>query len=309
MTDSSRRVLLVEPSQDERGRLADVLAVGDLEVLACSSRDEAEQALAAWPPGLTLARWNVAPVLSRADSDEGPGSGRVALILYGGPPTEEDRIAAFERGALAVLDPLPGDVELLARVRAALALHAKLESLERQAYRDGLTGLINRAALDDQLRRHIESSRRHGTSLSVLVIDLDRLKSINDTHGHTAGDEALRRASAVIAGSVRGGDLVARYGGDEFVVVAPGCPPESALGLAARFRHRLEAAADFPDGRLRGMLLTLSIGIAGTDGQTPARLDDLLDQADQALYMAKRSGGDAMAIYEPDRGGPILVPA
>jgi diguanylate cyclase (GGDEF)-like protein len=223
------------------------------------------------------------------------------VILHGGRASAEERAAALDLGAFDVLAPLPGEAELRARLRAALRVRERMDLLERRAYRDSLTGLINRGALEDQLRRYWDASRRHGTSLSVLIVDLDRFKEINDAHGHPAGDEALRRTAAVLTRSVRRSDIVARYSGDEFVVIAPACPPESATLLALRFRAGLAAPIK------PAIPLTLSIGIAGTDGPEPARLDDLLQRADQALYFAKRSGRDAVAVFDPSRGAPTLV--
>ncbi len=300
----SRRILVVEPSEEERARLRDVLTAAGLEVHACHDLDAAEVAVTRVQPSLILARWDLPSGggldLVRRLGEKGAADW-VPVIVHGGRVGAEERVAALELGAFDVLAPTPGDVELRARLRAALRVRARMDFLERRAYRDGLTGLINRGALEDQLRRHWEASRRHGTSLSVLIVDLDRFKEINDTHGHPAGDEALRRTASVLTRSVRGSDIVARYGGDEFVVAAPACPPESATLLALRFRAGL-AAPSRP-----AIPLTLSAGIAGTDGTEPARLDDLLQRADQALYFAKRSGRNAVALFDPSRNVPRLV--
>jgi diguanylate cyclase (GGDEF)-like protein len=255
-------------------------------------------------PSLILIRWDL-PCgggldLVRRLGERG-ATDWVPLILHGEGATAEERVAALDLGAFDVLAPTSGDAELLARLRAALRLRERMKLLERRAYRDGLTGLINRGALDDQLLRHWEAARRHGTSLSVLIVDLDRFKEINDTYGHAAGDDALRRTAAVLTRSVRASDIVARYGGDEFVIVAPACPPASAVILAARLRAGL-AAPDAP-----ALPLTLSIGIAGSIGPVPARLEELLQEADQALYLAKRSGRDAVAMFDPARKQPTLV--
>ena len=306
--DPPRRVLVVEPSESARARLLSELAAGGLEVHVCDDLSAAEEVAAKVQPSLILARWGLTPgsgldLLRRLG--ESALTDWIPVILHGGGTTAEVRVAAFELGAFDVMATTPGAAELLARLRAGLRLRERMDHLERRAYRDALTGLINRGALEDQLHRHWEVSRRHGTSLSVLMVDLDRLKEINDTYGHPAGDDALRRAAAALSRSVRGSDVVARYGGDEFVIVAPACPPSAAVRIADRLRDALAAPPDATAGRV--IPLTLSIGIAGTDGRTPIDLDELLDKADRALYLAKRSGRDAVARYDPSRGEPTMV--
>ncbi len=224
----------------------------------------------------------------------------IPVIFHAACANAEDRIAALELGALDLLAPMAVEFELLARLGAAVRLRRRMADLERRAYRDSLTGLVNRGALDDQLRRQWDWSRRHGAGMSVLIVDLDNLKTINDTLGHAAGDEALRQAAAVLARPVRSSDIVARHGGDEFVIVAPGCPLSAAQAIAARIHDGLTAAsAPIP--------ITLSIGIADVENAATGDLADLLHRADQALYLAKRSGRNAIAIYQPNRGGPSLV--
>jgi two-component system, cell cycle response regulator len=310
-SEPSRRVLLVEPEAADRARLRDVLTAGGLEVHACADLAGVELAATIVQPNLILARWDQpassGPDLVRRLLEQVAWSAWVPVILHGGRATAQERVAAFDLGVFDVLAPLPGDAELLARLRAALRVRGLMHRLERRAYRDSLTGLINRGALEDQLRRLWESSRRHGTSLSILIVDLDRFKEINDAHGHAVGDEALRRTAAVLAGSVRLSDVVARYAGDEFVIVAPACLPESAVALAVRFREGLAAPADATAGSPLAVPITLSVGIAGTRGPAPDRLDDLLHQADQALYLAKRSGRDTVALYDHSRGEPTLA--
>ena len=115
--------------------------------------------------------------------------------------------------------------------------------LERRAHCDSLTGLANRGVLEDQLIQLWDSCRRHEIPLSIVIVDLDRFKAINDTYGHGAGDDVLRETAKVLVHSVRSSDLVARYGGEEFVVIAPSCSITARIRAAERFRgstHRSE---------------------------------------------------------------------
>jgi diguanylate cyclase (GGDEF)-like protein len=242
---------------------------------------------------------------------EDAGTRSIPVILYSDVATVEERVRAFDLGAVDFLSPPLTGAELVARVRAALRARHAMTLLERRAYRDGLTGLVNRGTLEDQLHREWNACRRHGTSLALVIVDLDHFKAINDTYGHAVGDEVLRRTARVLVHSVRNSDLVARYGGEEFVVVAPDCPLEAALTLAMRFRAGLAELTSFGPGA--SLAVTASVGIAGVEAGSGSTLPDdpaeLLRQADQALYRAKRSGRDAIWVHDPSLGGPMLAVA
>ncbi len=305
----SSRVLLVDPSRPIRSRLRDQMTRAHLEVREAGDLAAAEQALSSFRPDAILVQLRPGAesgleLLGRLKAN--PEARSIPVILYGRAATAEERIRAFDLDAADLLSPPLAGAELIARVRAALRGRHVMAALERLAYRDGLTGLLNRAALEDQLRREWADLRRHGTSLSVLIVDLDNFKEINDTYGHAAGDEVLRRTAEVLTRSVRASDLVARYGGDEFVVVAPGCPPDSAVLLASRFHAGLAGSPIFAPGSSLPIAIIASVGIAGAAGPTPGSPLELLEQADQALYHVKRTGGDAVAIYEPSKSAPVL---
>jgi diguanylate cyclase (GGDEF)-like protein len=131
--------------------------------------------------------------------------------------------------------------------------------------------------------------------LTVVIVDLDHFKAINDEYGHATGDEVLRRTARTLALAVRRSDLVSRYGGEEFVVIAPECTPSAAITLAQRFRTDLAKQTTIHDGV--GIAVTASMGIATTDGKSDSPAE-LLHQADEALYQAKRSGRDAIWVYD-----------
>ena len=169
-----------------------------------------------------------------------------------------------------------------------------LQLVEQDAATDALTGQANRRALDMVLRQQVDLAARSGRPFSVLLLDIDHFKHINDRHGHGVGDETLRAFAARVQQYLRQGDVCARYGGEAFVVVLPA----TALAAATEVAERLRC------GVARGALLcapalsaTVSIGAAQyVPGQTQQQL---LNAADSAVYAAKRGGRDQVCVAEP----------
>ena len=176
---------------------------------------------------------------------------------------------------------------LIHPLRNALMYREALQA----AARDPLTGLNNRFGLESVLDREVELARRHDTVLSVLMIDADEFKSINDEFGHLVGDAALRTLADVIARCTRDSDMVFRYGGEEFVVVLSNTTLAGAQNLAERIRRTTEQTTVAVDSAK--LNLTVSIGVSTlTEGATQA---NLLKLADQALYIAKHNGRNQVA--------------
>jgi len=165
------------------------------------------------------------------------------------------------------------------------ALRKKNEELERLSTTDGLTGLANHRFLMQRLNEEGARSQRTNREFSVLMADVDHFKEYNDTFGHLAGDEVLKKVAAILRECTRRIDCAARYGGEEFAVVMPETPASGALQLAERIRARV-AAEEFP-----GRRITLSIGVAEfpQDADAP---HTVMAVADGALYQAKRGGRD-----------------
>jgi diguanylate cyclase (GGDEF)-like protein len=177
------------------------------------------------------------------------------------------------------------------------------QELERQAAIDMLTGVSNRRTLDLQASRAIALAHRHKRPLSLLLIDADHFKRINDVYGHEAGDEALQTLAAVLQCSLRGEDLFARLGGEEFVAVLPETDEEAARASAERLRVAVEQA-EFTVQHRR-VPLRVSIGISVVDNN-----DDfagMLRRADQAMYAAKRAGRNRVFGPADAPRGPVLV--
>jgi two-component system cell cycle response regulator len=163
------------------------------------------------------------------------------------------------------------------------------ERLEKLALTDALTGLTNRRALADHLTQELDRARRYNLSLSVLLADIDRFKAINDTHGHIVGDSVLRQVGELLRSSARSVDIVARWGGEEFVIVMPETAPHGAVIFAERLRRRIEKR-DFADPGQPQLELTVSIGVASFPDDRIHSADSFVSIADQALYRAKNEG-------------------
>ncbi len=163
--------------------------------------------------------------------------------------------------------------------------------LEQRAVIDPLTEIYNRRHLTVQLDLRIREAIRYGAPLSVLLIDLDGFKEMNDRYGHLAGDRILRHAADLIAEAVRGVDLVGRYGGDEFLVIMPRTPVDDAVRVAERIRQSFRDAGKRDGARSLAAGVTVSIGVTSLDRTAPT-VEALVDGADRALYQAKRSGRD-----------------
>jgi diguanylate cyclase (GGDEF)-like protein len=198
---------------------------------------------------------------------------------------------------------------LLALYTAALAtpfgffLGRREDRLLARAATDPLTGLLNRRRFDEHLARELERSSRYGTPLTLLLLDLDRLKEINDRGGHAAGDASLRVVSRVLSGSCRVTDVVARLGGDEFAILAPSTRAVEAMRLAERVRDALGRAAPHEPP------ISVSIGVADLSRAPAPSAEALYAAADAALYRAKAGGRDRVALAPPaPRPEPAPLP-
>ena len=178
---------------------------------------------------------------------------------------------------------------LSAQVAIALQnadLHARVAE---SAVRDPLTGLLNRRFFDEAVEAAYAHARRTGTELSLIVLDLDRFSSVNNEYGHAVGDAVLRRVARAIKSAVRDGDIVVRYGGEEFVVIAPATDGDGGVEAAERIRDAVaESGSELVDGRI--VPLTVSAGVASLVDEADGR--GLFRAADSALLAAKRAGRD-----------------
>jgi two-component system cell cycle response regulator len=229
------------------------------------------------------------------------------IILLTGDATQESKLAGFDCGADDYVTKPFQIEELLARVRAGrrivelqkalLASNRRLEEISRT---DALTGIGNRRSFDEELANRFEHARRYGRPLTLVMIDIDHFKEVNDTFGHQTGDAVLQRIARVLQQTTRQSDFVARFGGEEFVVLLP----ETALleGLQVAEKIRAAVAADDLQPRV-----TVSAGVATMPHPHVDSPDALIAAADGALYRAKESGRNRVE-YERE-GNSVWGPA
>ena len=182
------------------------------------------------------------------------------------------------------------------------------EALRRSVACDHLTGLANRRALFEACELELQRWRRAPRPLSVVLIDADHFKHVNDSFGHAAGDAVLRHLAAGLSATFRAMDVVARLGGEEFVVLLPGCDIDAASAVAQRLCERIAGQTVEVDGK--SLRYTVSVGVATMDAEVPS-VDALIERADLAMYAAKTAGRNRVARWQPGLrpAAPVLATA
>jgi len=213
------------------------------------------------------------------------------LMLATDAPGGADHLRGVARTAQALADSMS----------LALANIALQEKLRTQSLRDPLTGLYNRRYMEDALERYLNIAERNGSKTSVLMIDLDHFKRLNDAYGHAKGDAVLRDVAGQLVGALRPSDVAARYGGEELLVILPGCGLEDAMLKAEMLRSRIEGLSE-----LHGAPVSASFGVA-TVPETSSGMSDVVKMADAALYEAKKAGRNCIRATAT-RHGPKKLP-
>jgi diguanylate cyclase (GGDEF)-like protein len=225
----------------------------------------------------------------------GAGTALLAIVLY---HVANPQIPTWRHEESDVLQM----AVFIAAGLVAAKLAADARRLRRLALTDDLTGLHNLRSFEAELRRMVRDARQHGAAICVLVLDVDRLKSLNDTHGHLVGAEAVRTVGHIIGECLPAEAVACRYGGDEFAIALPRCTAVGARRVADDIRATVQAAAPVLGGdRFPARTLSVSIGLASRSFDGPGEIDGddveaLFRSADAALYTAKNSGRNRVQI-------------
>jgi diguanylate cyclase (GGDEF)-like protein len=293
------KVLAAEDNPVFQSMLANMLIKWGYQPVIAHDGNEAWEALQQPDgPQLAILDWMM-PGLNGVDICRGVrAAGRepyVYILLLTARADSHDLVEGMEAGADDYVTKPFQAHELRVRLRAGRRivdlqqqLLAAREALREQATHDGLTGLLNRNAIIEVLHKDLARAAREGRALSLLMVDLDHFKLVNDTWGHIAGDAVLRESARRMREAVRSYDSVGRYGGEEFLIVLPGCDADHAVSQAERVREKFACAPFFTGpGSLQ---VTCSIGASSRTLPSEADAEALMREADLALYSAKGDG-------------------
>ena len=303
--ESKFNILVVDDSPDKLAVIEAALTLAGYNVTTATDGEEALTSIESFQPDLVITdvmmpRLNGYELAQRIRAN--PLTKFIPVIMQTALGRRaEDLRRASEVGALGYITD-PTDLELLlARARTLLEFKAYLDVCEEAAFTDHLTGLANRRRFERQLDREVGRVLRYEHPFSLLMLDIDSFKNLNDTYGHDAGDEAIRRLARVLREGTRGIDLAARIGGEEFAVLLVETSKDGALEVAERLRLAIRAL-EIPGAEQ----ITASFGVAEcpSDAQTAS---DLLKAADVALYEAKRNGRDRVVVTGPLKSNSMVA--
>lgn len=297
-------VLVVDDDADKRTLLSVALSMEGYNVRTAANGREALAAVESFPPDLIVTDIMMPEMdgyeLARAIR-RNPQTKFIPLILQtAGRHDADDLRLGAEVGALGfVTDPTDLDL-LLARARTLLDFKTHLDTWQEAAFTDHLSGLPNRRRLERQLELEIARTERYGHPFSLLMLDIDYFKRVNDTFGHEAGDDVIRVLAKALQEGIRGIDMAARIGGEEFAIILTETPLEKAIEVADRLRLTIKAIKIPTVGSI-----TVSLGVA--EAPTSAlTVRELLACADSALYTAKDQGRDRVIRAARDKENSLV---
>ena len=233
------------------------------------------------------------------------GEPYVYVLLLTSRSDKEDVVVGLEAGADDYVTKPYSPLELRHRLNTGRRIIELQEQIRALARRDALTGLLNRGAVLEVFTNEVVRARREHTPLSIIMVDFDHFKRVNDTYGHLAGDAVLREIARRMSEQVRPYDAVGRYGGEEFLLVLPNCAHDEAVEVAERLRLRAVSEPVVFEGT--SITVAISLGLACQARILSDAPEPLIAAADAALYEAKRTGRNRVCVAPPLAEAPVVV--
>lgn len=302
--ESHRCLAEVGRSIEETGLFQTILSSTDLDLALEQIHDTEIDAIFVAPEQLNASYSKALGHLTRRAQEQD-----IPVLLILADDGEEQRILGFESGISDCLNSATGAQELALRTRRYLEQKTRMQSLRRanedlarQSITDALSGLHNRRYFDQVLETEVARCNRNGESFALLLLDLDHFKRVNDQFGHQAGDMVIQAVGQALMSGIRSSDTCCRYGGEEFALIMPATRSPEAQLVAERLRNKV-AALEIP-GLPKGYQVTISVGISLGEPKSEIKAQQVLKEADQALYVAKADGRNRCVLrgdHRPQR--------
>lgn len=295
------RILIVEDSAIERRKLSDSLSEWGLEFEIAENGTKAVQILeAANPPDMVLLDWMLPGIdgleVLRRIRELSQGTYTYTVMLTG-KTQKKDRIAAMNAGADDFLSKPVDPADLRSRILVGKRILELQQSLRFAATHDFLTNLLNRSEILAALEREFARAERDEKPTTVILADIDHFKQVNDTLGHAAGDEVLREVANRLKADLRPYDVVGRYGGEEFLLILPGCTLVSGAKRADDIRATVAKSA--VSTKFGSVSITISMGVTATGSNRYRNVAEFLHDADISMYAAKKNGRNRIEVFRP----------
>ncbi|WP_333652090.1 diguanylate cyclase [Dissulfurispira sp.] len=296
------KVLIADNANDAKDVLGKMLLEEGYECIFVENSSEVIDRVYAELPDIIildakLSKPHSLEILSHLKS--APSTRDIPVILIASKRSHLKLTKGYELGVYDYISRPFFKQEILARIsNITFACDRVKEELEKLLYRDYLTGLYNRRFFMERFFEEMAWSVRYKEPLSLMMLDIDFFKKINDTYGHGCGDEILKQISNALLSVLRTEDIVARYGGEEFIILLPNTNPEGALTAAEKLRVTVQDKNFLCESGDIRLSVTISIGVTTYNGETELSPDRLIGQADGALYSAKEGGRNRVVVYK-----------
>lgn len=294
------KIILVEDSPVEQRHISGFLEDWGLEFITVSNGAEAWELLqTADAPTLALLDWMLPGLdgieLCRRIRTLGTNGIYIYTVMLTAKDRKANLLTAMEAGADDYLAKPVDASELRARILVGKRILELQDSLRFAATHDFLTHILNRGEILASIKREVSRSERENKPTAIILADLDHFKQVNDTYGHATGDAVLKEVAQRLQSDLREYDLVGRYGGEEFLLILPNCPLETAVRRANEIRCLVsEKPASAAESTVS---VTISMGVTATSSPHTLSVENLLQQADLALYSAKNNGRDRVEAF------------